>query len=195
MLKTGLMAATLLASLATLPGCGPARILDTERGGYLAVRQGVFELQRELTVRAGRTRVYLQGGEVVPGVDEFRPHCQFEVDTLRETPQTVRPDRFAITGVSTRRDNVVAADHVQVAALETAAVGVGIGVGFGHWGLFGGRESRRMYAYVFRLYSAHQPDVRALTCGGAFDDPWLAELPTLQEIAAALGGYGRLVVE
>lgn len=193
MLKTCLMAVILLASLAILQGCGPPRILDAERGGYVPFRQGVFELHRELTVRAGRTRVYLQDGEVVPGVDEFRPHCQFEVNTLRQSPQTVHPDSFAITGVSTRRDTVVAADHVQVAALETAAVGVGIGVGFG--GFFDGREPRRMHAYVFRLHSDRQPDVRALTCGGAFDDAWLAELPTLQEIAAALGGYGRLVVE
>lgn len=195
MLRTYLMATTLLASLAILPGCGTPRILDTERGGYVPARPGVFELHRELSVRAGRTRVYLQGGEVVPGVDEFRPHCQFEVNTLRETPQTVQPDNFVITGVSTRMDNIVATDHIQVAALETAAVGVGIGVGFGRWGLFDGRETRRMQAYVFRLHSDRQPDVRALTCGGAFDDPWLADLPTLQEIAAALGGYGRLVVE
>lgn len=184
----------IVALLALLAGCGPPRILDTERGGYVPVRQGTFELRRDLTVRAGRTRVYLQGGAVVAGVNEFQPHCQLEVNTLSDAPQALRADSFAVTAISTRRDNVVAADHLQIASLDTAAVGVGVGVGFGHWG-FGGWETRRMQAYVFRLHSERQPDVRSLTCGGAFDDPWLAELPTLQEIAVALGEYGRLVLE
>lgn len=173
-----------IACLLFLQGCGPLLVRDEAVGAYAAVRSGVFELHEDLTIRAGRTRTYLQDGAIVSGVNEFRPHCQLEINTLSESPQTVRADRFIVTRIGTRTDQVVQSAPLQLAALD----------GIARWpfdGFMDG-ESRRMYVYIFSLHSDRQPDVRALTCGGAFDSPGLALPPTLGDIARALGRYGSL---
>lgn len=169
-----------------LCGCGPLTIRDAERNAYMPAQAGTFELHREIIIRGGRTRAYLQGGAVVSGVDEFRPHCQLQVNTLMDTARTVQPDTFAITRVSTRTDQVVQAAPLQLAATADFRLG--------HFDHDGGGETRRMYVYLFSLHSDRQPDVRELICGGAFDSPWLAERPTLQEVAASLGAYGTLML-
>lgn len=171
----------LLALTALLHGCGPLTIRDAATGSHRPIQRGSFELHKEVQVPAGRTRVFFQDGELRPGINEFRPHCQLEVNSLRDRPQTVQADVFSITRLSTRSDQVVLRGPLQTAALA-------------HFGIGDGGESRRMFVYLFGLHSDRQPDVRALNCGGAFDDPGLAERPTLQEIGAALGAYGTLTL-
>jgi hypothetical protein len=39
-----------------------------------------------------------------------------------------------------------------------------------------------------------QPDVMRMTCRGGFDDPWRAELPSIDEMRAALGAYAGLTL-
>ncbi|MFP5506162.1 MAG: hypothetical protein ACLGH6_08190 [Gammaproteobacteria bacterium] len=178
------LAIAAVACLVLLQGCGPLLVRDETVGAYTAARSGVFELHEDITIRAGRTRTYLQDGAIVSGVNEFRPHCQLEINTLSESPQTVRVDRFSITRIGTRTDQVVQSAPLQLAALDGTA----------RWpfdGFMDG-ELRRMYVYIFHLHSDQQPDVRALICGGAFDSPGLAVLPSLGEIARALGRYGSL---
>ena len=174
----------LVSCLLLLAGCGPLAIRDAERNAYVPARAGTFELHREIAIRGGRTRAYLQGGAVVAGVNEFRPHCQLEINTLKDTPRKVDPDTFAITRVSLRTDQVVQAAPRLLAARDDSRLA--------HFNHDDGGEIRRMYVYLFSLHSDRQPDVRALICGGAFDSPWLAERPTLQEIAESLGAYGTL---
>lgn len=172
------------ACLLLLQGCGPLLVRDGTTGAYAAARGGTFELLEDMPIRAGRTRTYLQDGAIVAGVNEFRPHCQLEINTLSESPQTVRADRFVVTRIGTRTDQVVQSAALQLAALD----------GIARWpfdGFMDG-ELRRMYVYIFHLHSDRQPDVRALICGGAFDSPGLAVLPTLGDIARALGRYGSL---
>jgi hypothetical protein len=181
------LAIVVSASLLLLTGCGPLQVRDDATGAYATARGGMFELHKEITLRAGRTRAYLQDGAVAAGVNEFRPHCQFEINTLSESPQTVRTDSFVIVRTTTRTDQVV-----QAAPLLLAALGDIAHRPFDH---FDGGDTRRMYAYVFYLHSDRQPDVRALICAGAFDSPWLAELPTLGEIAQSLGDYGTLILQ
>lgn len=171
-------------SLLYLHGCGPALIRDGATGAYAAASSGVLELHKDITIRAGRTRAYLQGGAIVAGVNEFLPHCQFEINTLSGSPRTVHPDSFAITRIGTRTDQVVQATPLQLAALD--------GIAHRPFDHFDGGEMRRMYVYIFRLHSDRQPDVRALICGGAFDSPGLAVFPTRWEIAQALGHYATL---
>ena len=163
-----------------LCGCGPLVIRDASTGAQVPIQRGSFELYKAVEVPSGRTRIYFQGGRQVRGVNEFQPHCQLEVNSLLEQTRSLEADVFAVTGVATRSDQVVMGrPAVQVAVL-------------GGFGLWGAGESRRMYVYVFGLHSDRQPDVRSLNCGGAFDAPMLAELPTLQEIQEALGEFGTL---
>lgn len=172
--------------LSLLSGCGPLLIRDDARGAYVPIQLGTFELHKEVIVRGGHTRTYLQGGRVVSGVNEFLPHCQLEVNTLKETPRTVLPDTFTLTRVSTRTDQVVQTAPPQLATLDDFTLT--------HVYDFDNGESRRMYVYLFFMHSDRQPDVRALICGGAFDSPWLAQRPSLDEIAESLGGYGTLIL-
>ena len=176
----------LLSCLLLLAGCGPLAIRDAERNAYVPARAGTFELHREIAIRGGRTRAYLQGGAVVAGVNEFRPHCQLEVNSLQDTPRIVAADTFTVTRVSTRTDQVVQSAPLQLAAAPHYRAAP--------FFYNDGGELRRMYAYLFFLHSDRQPDVRVLTCGGAFDTPGLAERPTLQEITESLGTYGTLTL-
>lgn len=175
-----------ISCLLLFAGCGPLSIRDAERNAYVPAQAGTFELLKEIMVGGGRTRAYLQGGTAVLGVNEFRPHCQLELGTLKDTPRTILPDTFTVTRVSTRTDQVVQSSPMQLAALGN--------VRLAHRDLNDGGEMRRMYVYLFFLHSDRQPDVRALICGGAFDTPGLAMRPTLQEIAASLGAYGTLTL-
>jgi hypothetical protein len=176
-----------LIPLFLLQACTPLTIRDTTTNAYVPMQTGSLELHREVSFPAERTRVYFQDGELVPTLNEFKPHCQLEISPLRDEVQTVRPDRFEITRISTRIDPVVMMQPVRLAAL-----GMGVGAFFG--GVDGG-VTRQAQVFLFRLHSERQPQVRQLNCGGAFEDPGLAKWPTLQDIARALGDHATLRLE
>lgn len=178
-------AVALFIPLLLLTGCGPLRILNADTGGYVPMQGGTFVLHESVVIPAGRARMFFQDGALATGMDHFRPHCQLSISTLSDQPQTIEPDRFGITAISNRTDQVVQSGSIQV-----ASVGFYVGVGVGNSG--GGGPSRVMRVFLFRLQSERQPDVRTLICGGAFDDPSDADAPTLQDIATALGDYGTL---
>jgi hypothetical protein len=52
-----------------------------------------------------------------------------------------------------------------------------------------------MYTYFMGLHSDRQPHVTYFVCGGAFEEPALADYPTLQDIQAAMGGYATLTLD
>ncbi len=174
----------LLVPLFLLQACGPLTIRDSATNTYVPIGSGSLELHREVSFPRERTRVFFQDGEILSSINEFKPHCQLEINPLRDEVQTVQPDRFEITRISTRIDPVVMMQPVRL-----AAVGMGVGAFFG--GVDGG-VTRHTQVFLFRLHSERQPEVRQLNCGGAFDDPGLAEWPTLQDIARALGDYATL---
>jgi hypothetical protein len=176
-----------LIPLFLLQACTPLTIRDTTTNAYVPMQTGSLELHREVRFPRERTRVYFQDGELVPTLNEFKPHCQLEISPLRDEVQTVRPDRFEITWISTRIDPVVMMQPVRLAA-------VGMGVGAFFCGGDGG-VTRQAQVFLFRLHSERQPQVRQLNCGGAFEDPGLAKWPTLQDIARALGDHATLRLE
>ena len=60
-------------------------------------------------------------------------------------------------------------------------------VGFG-WGYQSAPVDIKRF-YTFRLESETQPLVRAVICRGVQDTPFMAELPTYEEMQAAVGEY------
>jgi hypothetical protein len=175
----------LLIPLFLLQACGPLTIRDAATKTHVPIGSGSLELHREVRFPRERTRVFFQDGELVPTLNEFKPHCQLEIGPLRDEVQTVRPDRFEISRISTRIDPVVMLQPVRL-----AAVGMRVGAFSGDGGV-----TRQTQVFLFRLHSERQPQVRQFNCGGAFEDPGLAQWPTLQDIARALGDYATLHLE
>ena len=175
----------LLCGIAFLPACGPLTIKNEDTGTYVPAHRGRLELHQDVVVPPGRARVFFQMGKVVSGgINEFRPHCELTVKTLKDEAQTIHADTFTIKRVSRNIQQVVKSDRVLLASLIDFQLATG--------GDGGNGESMQMHVYIMNLHSDEQPQVQYLVCGGAFDEPALAKSPTLQNIAAALGTFATL---
>lgn len=134
-----------------------------------------------VVVQADTTGVYIQDGKITGGAHSRRdPYCEFRVRKLKESPQTIQPDRFLIkrAGTNTR---LVAQPPVQLASLYLLASSSG-----------SDGPSDVIYTIDMKLYSERQPDVILLECGGAEDHPAEAYAPTMEEIQVALGKIATL---
>lgn len=174
-----------LLGIPLLQACGPLQIRDTQTGNWIPFQAGTLELHRDIHIPGEHTRTFFQGGAQLPHINEFKPFCQLEVNRLREEPQTVQADTFAITRVGGKTETVVALTPALVASLDTNLAVLDRN---------DGGPLRITQILYFRLHSNRQPDVRELACGGAFDSPGNAAAPTLQEIAAALGDNATLTL-
>lgn len=118
-------------------------------------------LTRPLTVPANQVAVFLQNGEVRPSgaINQYYPHCKFELRHRRETAQSVQTDSFHIGKVSQEIGHSVALDELRLAG---ASVGIGIHIGIGDSGDGG---SLQAFSTRLRLDSPRQPDVYRLSCG------------------------------
>ena len=171
-----LFTCALLSTL--LAGCNslftaPSNDLDS---GYRVV------LNKKLTIVPEVTRVFLQAGEAFPqyGLNEYEPHCSFEVRKLLPQPQTIEPDTFVVTRVQRLIEEVVWLRPVQLAALELARSAVD------------SSPSDIFEGYHFWLYSETQPNVLRMTCRYIFTEPWNSRPPTLDEMLFALDGYATI---
>lgn len=137
-------------------------------------------LNQVLEIPPESATVRLQYGRVVPrnGVQEHDPHCIFEIQTVRDTPQRIEPDVFQVTRMQR---------NIWMSSLTPAGPARAVRMGLG------GRGSGPTLIYYqteFRLRSERQPVVRALTCqsnqnaAGIF--PNMRHL-TVPEIRQALG--------
>jgi len=171
-----------------LAACGPLLIRDEATRNYVPLREAVLELHRDVIVTPERARVFFQQGEVQPGVNEYRPHCELTIRKLADRPQTIHADRFTVERVSADIVHVVTSGDVVVAVNVDFQLTSGGGGGDGG----GDGEGRLMKIYTLYLHSDRQPEVSSLVCGGAFDLPSLATRPSIQDIQAALGDYATL---
>jgi len=138
-----------LLFLALLSGC--ANTTNT-------VSHGRIVLNEPLTIPANAATVRLQYGRVVPsnGVQEQDPFCVFEINTVADGEQTVRPGSFAITRLY-RSIESFAGLPVFPAFPFIPTMKVASGVDGD------GSPSHIYYKTVFRLAAPDQP-VRALNC-------------------------------
>lgn len=161
-----------ILALALISGCALFDAsLDYPRSGEFLI------LHQPLTIPADTTGLYIQDGQVSgSGHSRFEPYCEFRVRKLKEVPQTIQPDTFQIVR-SRGNTRIVDVKPVQVAGFRLSS---------GTSGNDGGPsdiiETREM-----KLYSASQPDVILLECGGAEDIPGYAVAPGRTEIQRALG--------
>jgi hypothetical protein len=152
---------------------------DTPRGPETPYYRFPYDsrlvLNRALEIPANWATARLQYGRVVPfgHVQEQAPHCIFEINTVREVPQRVEPDAFAIIRVERGMSTIAARPSffIRAAFADTD------------------RPGQLFYKTIFLLRSERQPGVLRLTCQS---DQYAAGVGiprhlTVPEIRQALG--------
>ena len=169
-----------------LLACGPMTIKDTITQSYIPIQGWIVELLQNVVIPPGRTRVFFQGGRLLYAVNEYEPHCQLRVRDISEQPQTVHADRFIIDKVFGSVGEIVSNDRVLLAAADATVIAGGGGNGNG--------EGRLIYFYFMGLHADKQPHVTYLVCGGASEEPSLADYPAIQDIYTSMGDYATLIL-
>jgi hypothetical protein len=168
---------------ALLSACAGASGYGPESPHYAYPADLRISLLKPLEIPPASATVRLQYGHPVArnGVQETDPHCIFELETVSDGPQQVRPDQFQVTRFQRRIEA-----HSGMPVMQFHAMRTGFGQDDG--------PSQIYYVSEFRLRSASQPTVRALTCLSNQQAPGIA-IPrhlALAEIRQALGAYFSL---
>jgi len=173
----------LLLAVLTLSGCALVEVEPDPASPFYAVPEGsVLEIHHPIAIPAGRTRTWLQRGGVVAGQDWWHPACNLEITTLdHEQRQTVEPGRFDVIRVQAMED--FAGRGVPAGGLMRAAFRADYDTGGTTWMWRG---------HHLWLSSAEQPDVRRLTCVGAYARPHEVRPPSIEQIRDALGPVASL---
>jgi hypothetical protein len=134
-------------------------------------------LLQDLTIPEGRARALFQDGRQVVAVDRYRPHCELEISTVSEQPQSLAADRLLVR----RRERRVVSD-------ENAAIPA-FGWGFGSpWGDY----QDNFYETLFWLRAETQPGVRRLLCRDWYRSSDIGRYLTLDEMLRVLGPQFRI---
>ena len=172
---------SLLLAIIGLTACQGG--LDLRSGDTLFHRLtgGEIILHRDVTISPGHVRAVFQDGVQAHAASEYEPHCEIEVRKLSEAPQIVPAGRYRIGKVRGDIHYVTRPPgRLMVAAL-------------GDMSLASDSSSEwYMHAYHMTLHSDAHPETPILICGGAYNYPFHADYPTLQEMQAALGDYATL---
>lgn len=175
MLQHGIMG---FALVLMITGCSQSSAIRDGKDPLAFLAAGSeIQLNRDLEIPAGETRVFFQRGKTIPvgELDYYHPSCDLEVWELQQKVRTVAKDLFVIGRLSSGTDPVVSLGTTQLVDSTTVAR------------LFGDRgPSVHRYLRV-ELHSATQPDVMRLTCRGAWADYYDARFPSEVEIKLALG--------
>jgi hypothetical protein len=156
---------------------------EREDSPHYAVPVGsTLVLNRPVEIPPYQAGVYLQAGQVAPGVNRYAPHCRFELTTVAERAQRVEPDRFLVRRVSRPWGQTRAPTE----PVHVAGVHIGIGVVFGVGGSRQDGPGLAILRTVLDLSSERQPQVYRLTCE-QWDDFARARHVTVREIREALG--------
>lgn len=173
--------------LLIMTACNAAPVTDPGSRLYLPTPGSTVTVPQRIEVPGGQTRIFLQRGEIIKKasqLDLYKTNCNFELNTLAETPRYIEAGTYTITRSSRQEKQVVF-----FKPLQYAAVGIG--------GMIGkGSEGPGMYFVEVRmeLRSDKPTDIRELACRGVMDDPAWVKPPTLAEIRQALGKHATIKV-
>lgn len=177
-------AVCLLALL--LMGCASSTMIAKDPGNpyYLPPAGSKIQLNQPITVPSGATRIFIQRGQLVEKMtfDRYVPSCNFEVSTLTDRPQIIDPETFLVVRVQQEMSEVVQLESpVQVASLNLARI-------------FDSGLPMVTHSVHLWIGSDLQPNLRRLTCRGAFDDMPKAYPPSIAEMRAALGKIAEIIL-
>jgi hypothetical protein len=170
--------------LLLLGGCAGLESPDPASPYYAYTTGWAVQLNRPQTIPPGAATVRLQYGQIVPrnSVQEQDPFCVVELDTVRDTPQTLQPGRFEVWQVVRSISTITAtAQSPYIKALYV---------------FDDGAPSFLYYITEFRLRDPAQPNLRSMRCAWDQMAPGNRALMrhlTLDEIRWALGDWMRMI--
>ncbi len=178
----------LMIGLGMLTACTTPPITDPNASNYVPTAGSKVTVKQRIEVPGGQTRIFLQRGKLITRlsrVDQYWPNCNFEINTLQETPRYIEPGIYTVTR-TTRQEREVAfkkSEYIQLASLGSgSALARGDGTAL------------KFEVVTMRLASEQTPDIRELACRGVFTQPVWVSPPTLAEIRDALGEYASISV-
>lgn len=160
-----------------LAGCQQT-LIKTDSGYQPGSSDSFIVLNQSVIIPPNSARAFFQGGELIPDarLNLYAVDCELQINKVMEVPQTVQPGKFSVIKIIQDQSPIVLSQPVMYAAM-------GIG-----WGYNSAPVDIKRF-YTFRLESESQPLVRAVICRGAQDTPYMAELPSLEEMQTAVGEY------
>ena len=184
----GLLKAVMAAAgLSLLSACTTAMVTDPNARNYVPTSGSKVTVPQRIEVPGGQTRIFFQRGEIikkVSDIDLYKANCNFEINTLAETPRYIEPSTYTVTRTTRQEREVVLFKPRQYASL---AIGGLVGKGDDGPGMY--FEEVRM-----TLKADNPSDIRELACRGVMTDPQWVEPPTLAEIREALGKHATITV-
>ena len=171
-----------------LAGCGNMVSIepDPDNRFYRPPAGTLVRINEELTVPARWARVFLQRGDAVAyaDVDRYHPSCDFELSTVEDGTQSIKPGSFTVINVQGGTQEIVRNRPEHYASRWLLA----------YSGSGSGGQYMIMHTVRMRLESEEQPGMYVLTCRGALDDPPNAREPSISEMRMALGDKATIVL-
>jgi hypothetical protein len=177
----------LLAGLIFFTACSAVLVTDPNAKNYVPTPGTTVTVPQRIEVPGGQTRIFFQRGEIIKKVsdlDLYKANCNFEINTLAESPRYIEAGVYTVTRTTRQEGEVVFFKPLHYAGLAVGGI-----VGRGDEGPSMIFEEVRM-----TLRTDKPSDVRDLTCRGVTTDPQWVEPPTLAEIREALGKHATLKV-
>ncbi len=160
-----------------LSACAGTARQEGEPASYRIPPGSYFTLLKALEIPREDTTVHIQYGKPLPSyeVEEWSPHCFFELYSRSEEPRRVEPDKFEIQRVNKEVSPLWVSRPVMMA--------------------YGGESSGPSHLYYrtrYYLSSTNQPDVWRLSCQvdrmeahGPSYDKWL----TIDQVRETLAEF------
>lgn len=123
-------------------------------------------LKTPITIPRNYAHLTFQHGKGAPGANLFETHCEFQVNRVSTSPQTVNPGRFIVT----RSNQRVVSDELSGSFFD----------------VFNCSESR-FYEVHMWLSDPQQPNVRKMLCRNGYPYCGTVEFPNIRTISEALG--------
>ena len=171
----------LLLILPSLSGCQSGLQVNTGDGNFRTLSAQTLVLHQDVRIPPRQAHAYFQRATGAGVGGEYAPHCELEVRPVLEEAQYVHAGVFEIRGIR-GLTHYVRRPHKNIQLAAAAGFQL-LAEDSGEW---------IMLAYHFTLHSDEQPDVLRLICGGAYNFPFYARYPSLEDIQQALGDVASL---
>ena len=176
-----------LGGVSFISACGTALVTDPTSKNYVPTPGSIVTVPQRIEVPGGQTRIFFQRGEIVKkltAIDQYKANCNFEINSLAETPRYIEPGVYTITRTTQQLKEVAEFKLLRYASLALDGV------------IARGGEGAPLYfsEVLMVLHSDKPSDIRNLACRGVFNDPAWVEPPTLEDIREALGKHATIKV-